>query len=51
MYVHCMYAWSLQKPEAALDTPELELRMVMRHHVGAGTKPGPSVRAENALLH
>lgn len=35
----------------ALDSPKMELQMVVSYHVGAGIRSGPSSRAINALDH
>lgn len=37
--------------EAKEDSLDLEVWMVVNYHVGAGTKPGSSRRAANALIH
>ena len=33
------------------DSLELELQMIMSHHVDAGTEPKPSARATSVLHH
>lgn len=36
IYVHHMHTWCLQRSERVLELLELELEMVVSHHVGAG---------------
>lgn len=35
MYVYCRHAWYPQRPEEGVNPLELELSMVVSHHVGA----------------
>jgi hypothetical protein len=39
IYVHHVHACYLRQSEGGFDSLELEMRMVMNHHVG-GIKPG-----------
>lgn len=49
MYTHQVHAWCLRRSEMGLDPQELELRVVVSNHVGAGNQARSSARAANAL--
>lgn len=40
---------ALRGHKKASDSPELELQMVVSHHMGARIEPGSSTRATSAL--
>ena len=55
MYV-CMYVYTVQVcpqggQKRVLDSQDLELKMVMSHHVVLGTKPESSGRSPSTLNH
>lgn len=53
LWFHSTFHFShvLRGQKEALNPMELELEAVVRHHVGAGTKPRSSMRATSALTH
>jgi hypothetical protein len=51
MSVYYMHAQYLYGPERVSDISELELQLVVRHHVGPETQTRSSERAAGALNH
>jgi hypothetical protein len=44
-YIHQVHAWCLQRSEEVIRYPELELEMIVSHHVCAGNQLESLVRA------
>lgn len=49
MYVHYMPVWGLWRTKRILDRLELDLEVVVSHHVGTETQPRSSARAASVL--